>query len=201
MDTPHAPRARRADARRNNQHILATARAAFTEMGPDAPLDLIARRAGVGSATLYRHFPTREHLLEAAYRSDIADLTRRAVELAEYFEPLPALERWVLDYFVPALEERGVAAMLKDALVSSPEVFEEAKKQFSEAVGSLVRVGQESGTVRDDIAPPDILAMAHGIAVNARTAAARKRMLTVMFDGLRPPIDASRPGEGPRVEN
>lgn len=187
MDAPPRSRAQRADARRNYEHIVATAREAFAELGPEAPLDVIARRAGVGSATLYRHFPTREHLLHAAYRADIVDLARRAAELAEYFTPARALERWVRDYFVPAQEERGVASMLKDALVAAPEVFSQSKEEFSVAVDSLVRNAQSSGDIRNDVTSRDILRMAHGIAVSSQgTSDTRERMLTVMFDGLRP---------------
>jgi AcrR family transcriptional regulator len=185
MDASPRSRAQRTDARRNYEHIVATAREAFAELGPDAPLDVIARRADVGSATLYRHFPTREDLLYATYRTDIADLARRAVELAEYFTPAEALERWLRDYFVPAQEERGVASMVKEALVTAPQVFSQGKEQFSNAVDSLVRAAQTSGDVRNDITTRDILRMAHGIAVSSQGALdARERMLRVMFDGL-----------------
>jgi AcrR family transcriptional regulator len=185
MDAAPRSRAQRSDARRNYEHIVATAREAFAELGPEAPLDLIARRADVGSATLYRHFPTREDLLEAVYRGDIAALARRAVELAEYFAPAQALERWLRDYFVPAQEQGGVATMLKDALVSAPEVFSRGKEQFSNAVDSLVGAAQTSGDVRSDVTSRDILRMAHGIAVTSQGSPdARERMLTVMFDGL-----------------
>lgn len=193
MDAPPRSRAQRVDARRNSEHIVATARETFAELGPEAPLDVIARRAGVGSATLYRHFPTREDLLHATYRTDIADLARRAVELAEYFTPGEALERWVRDYFVSAQEERGVASMLKDALVSAPHVFSEGKEQFSNAVDSLVRAAQTSGKVRNDVMTRDILRMAHGIAISSQgNPDARERMLTVMFDGLRQPNQKTR---------
>jgi AcrR family transcriptional regulator len=187
MDAPPRSRVQRADARRNYEHIVATAREVFAELGPEAPLDVIARRADVGSATLYRHFPSREDLLHATYRTDIADLARRAVDLAEYFTPPQALERWLRDYFVPAQEEGGVASMLKDALVTAPQVFSQGKEQFSNAVDSLVRAAQTSGDVRHDITTRDILRMAHGIAVSSQGALdARERMLRVMFDGLRP---------------
>lgn len=186
VEAPSRLRARRSDARRNDEQIVATARQVFSELGPEAPLDLIARQAGFGSATLYRHFPTREHLLEAVYRTDVAELARRAVELAEYVPPLEAFERWVRDYFVPAQEERGVASMLKEALLAAPEVFSQGKQQFSDAVDSLVRAAQDSGDVRPDVTGRDIARMAHGIAVSSRGAPdARERMLTVMFDGLR----------------
>jgi AcrR family transcriptional regulator len=186
MDASPRSRAQRTDARRNHEQIVATARDVFSELGPEAPLDVIARRAGVGSATLYRHFPTREDLLHATYRPDIAALARRAVELAEYFPPADALERWLRDYFVPAQEERGVASMLKDALVNAPEVFSHSKEQFSNAADSLLRAAQASGDIRNDVTTRDILRMAHGIAVTSQeTPDARERMLTIMFDGLR----------------
>jgi AcrR family transcriptional regulator len=186
MDAPPRSRAPRTDARRNYERIVETAREAFAELGPEAPLDVIARRACVGSATLYRHFPTREDLLEATYRTEIADLARRAVELAEYFTPLQALERWLRDYFVPAQEERGVASMLKGALVTAPQVFSQGKEQFSSAVDSQVGAAQTSGDVRNDVTARDILRMAHGIAVSSQGAPeARERMLAVMLDGLR----------------
>jgi AcrR family transcriptional regulator len=185
MDAHPRSRATRADARRNYEHIVATAREVFAEVGPEAPLDVIARRAGVGSATLYRHFPTREELLHATYQTDIAALARRAVELEEYFPRAEALERWLRDYFVPAQEEGGVARMLKSALLTAPHVFAQGKEQFSDAVDSLVRAAQESGDVRDDVTTRDILRMAHGIAISAQgEPEARDRMLTIMFDGL-----------------
>jgi AcrR family transcriptional regulator len=187
MDASPRSRAQRTDARRNYEHIVATARDAFAVMGPDAPLDVIARRADVGSATLYRHFPTREELLHATYRPEIEAMARRAVELADYFTPAEALERWLRDYFVPAQEERGVATMVKDALVTAPEVFSQSKEQFSNSVDSLVHAAQTSGDLRKDVTTRDILRMAHGIAVTSQGALdARDRMLRVMFDGLRP---------------
>jgi AcrR family transcriptional regulator len=186
MDASPRSRAQRSDARRNYEHIVTTARETLAELGPEAPLDVIARRSGVGSATLYRHFPTREDLLYATYRTDIAELARHARELLEYFPPRQALERWLRDYYVPAQEEHGVAAMLKHALAAYPQVFSESKERFSDAVDSLVGAAQSTGDVRNDITSRDILRMAHGIAVSSQGAAeARERMLTVMFDGLR----------------
>jgi AcrR family transcriptional regulator len=187
MDAPTRSRAQRVEGRRNYGHIVATAREVFAELGPEAPLDVIARRAGIGNATLYRHFPAREHLLEAAYRTDIADLGRRAVELADYFTPTQALERWLRDYFVPAQDERGVAHMVKDAVVTAPEVFSQMKEQFSRPVDSLVSGAQTSGELRPDVTTGDILRMAHGIAVTSQgLPEARERMLNVLLDGLLP---------------
>lgn len=187
MGAPSQPRPMRADARRNYEHIVATAREAFAELGPEAALDVIARRAGVGPGTLYRHFPTREVLVEAVYRTDIADLTDRAAEFAERHAPGEALARWVREHFVPAQEQRGVATTLKDALGRAPEVFSQDKERFNDATDALVRAAQDAGAVRRDVETRDILRMAYGIAVTSEGAPeSRERMLTVMFDGLRP---------------
>src|SRR3954469_5211967 len=133
LGPPPPPKPMRADARRNYERIVATARAAFAELGPDVPLDTVARRAGVGPGTLYRHFPTRDALVEAVYRTDIAELAARAAELAGRHAPGEALERWVREHFVPAQEQPGVAATMQDALARSPEVFSQYKEQFSDA--------------------------------------------------------------------
>jgi AcrR family transcriptional regulator len=189
MTAPSRDRPMRADGRRNYEHILATARAAFTELGPDVPLDVIARRAGLGNATVYRHFATRDVLIEAVYRPDLAGLEARADALAARHSPREALERWVRDCLMPALEQGGVATMLKDALVRAPEVFSQAKQQFTGAADGLVSAAQAAGDVRPDIPTRDILRMAYGIAVASQGAPqSRERMLTIMFDGLRPPI-------------
>lgn len=188
MAAPPQGRPIRADARRNYEHIVATARRAFTELGPEVPLDVIARRAELGNATLYRHFPTREALIEVVYRPDVAELASSALHLAQRLTPRDALEHWVREQFIPAAQERnGVAAMLNDALVRAPEVFAQGKRQLTDAVDGLVRAAQNAGDVRQDVLPRDILRMAYGIAVAFEGAPqARERMLAVMFDGLRP---------------
>jgi AcrR family transcriptional regulator len=181
-----AERPLRADARRNYESVLAAARSAFAELGPSAPLDLIARRAGVGSATMYRRFPTREVLIEAVYRDDIGTLTDRAAELAERCAPRAALERWVREEFVPAQQRPGLAATLTDGLAAAPEVFSQTKQRFNQAAERLVTSAQADGTVRSDVETRDVLRLASGIAVMSVGAPeATRRMLDVMFDGLR----------------
>jgi AcrR family transcriptional regulator len=182
-----------------------TARAAFAELGPGAPLDIIARRAGVGSATLYRRFPTREVLIEAVYRHDIDVLINRALELAEHCPPLEALERWVREEFVPAQQRPGLAATLNDALAAAPEVFSETKQRLNDAAKELVCAAQADGTLRPDVETRDVLRLAAGIAhTSAGAPEACRRMLTVVFDGLRAarpessPQLTSSPGAGPR---
>lgn len=195
----------RADARRNYEHLIETARATFDALGPEVPMDLIARRSKVGSGTLYRHFPTRERLLAAAYRTDFIDLVQRAVDLAETLPADQALQTWIRDYFVPAQEQQGVLAMLKTALITAPEVFSEAKEQLTDAIDRLVRDAQAAGRLRHDVEARDLLRMAHGIVTSSVGAPnARDHMLTIMFDGLRGSLPddtragaTNRPGTGP----
>lgn len=177
----------RADARRNYERIVATAREMFTEQGADVPLDVIARRAGVGNATLYRHFPTRDVLVEAVYRPDIEHLASSALELIVEHPPREALELWVREQFVPAQEQHGFAVVLKDALARAPEIFSASKKRFNDATNRLIAAARHAGAIRGDIPTRDILRMAHGIAVASKAEPeARERMIAVMFDGLRP---------------
>jgi AcrR family transcriptional regulator len=187
VSAPPPGRAARADALRNYEHIVETARAAFAERGPEVSLNAIAQRAGIGAGTLYRHFPTREALIEAVYRGDIAALADRADELAAARDPLDALERWVREELIPAQQRPGVATTLKDALASSPEAFSLGKERFNRAADGLVGAAQAAGVIRQDVETRDILRMAHGIATSSDgDPAACERMLTIMFDGLRP---------------
>ena len=187
MSAPLPPRSARADALRNYAHIVATARQAFAERGPEVSLNAIAQRAGIGAGTLYRHFPTREALIEAVYRDDIAALTDRAAELAAAHDPAAALESWVREYLVPAQQRPGMATTLKDALASAPEAFSLSKERFNQAAGSLVEAAQDADAIRQDVQTRDILRMAAGIAAGSDgDPAACQRMLTIMFDGLRP---------------
>ncbi len=180
----------RADAVRNYEHIVETAREAFAERGPEVSLNAIAQRAGIGAGTLYRHFPSREALIEAVYRGDISALTDQAAKLAAAHDPLAALESWVCEQLVPAQQRPGIAATLKDALARAPEAFSLSKERFNQAADSLVGAAQAAGVIRRDVETRDILRMAAGIAASSDgDPAACKRMLTIMFDGLRAPAE------------
>ncbi|MFC1403558.1 MULTISPECIES: TetR/AcrR family transcriptional regulator [Streptacidiphilus] len=159
--------------------------AVVAELGPDVPLDVIARRAGVGNATLYRHFPSREPLVEAVYRDDVARLTEQALDLAGQYTPAVALERWVREALIPAQQQPGLTAALSSALTRAPELFSESKQRFNDAADQLVTAAQADGAVRADVSTNDVLRMASGLALASVGAAGTlERMLTVMFDGL-----------------
>ncbi|TVT56834.1 helix-turn-helix transcriptional regulator [Amycolatopsis rhizosphaerae] len=179
----------RADARRNYERIVAAAREAFTELGPEtAPLDDIARRAHVGAGTLYRHFPSREALMEAVYRDDIERVSNLAYELLETRPPGQALGEWMRAQIAFVLQKRGLATSLKAALDRNGETFASCKTMISEAAAALLKAATEAGAVRTDIEPGDLLRMGHaiGLATEA-TPEATERLITVVLDGLRPP--------------
>lgn len=189
MGSMPMPRQRpmRADARRNYQHILQVARDVFTEDGPDAPLDDIARRAGVGAGTLYRHFPNRDALIEAVYRDDIERLSDIAHDLLES-QTADALPIWIREHVKYALGRKGLAVTLKATLGADNEIFQLCKTLINDAAASLLIPAQQAGTVRAELEPRDLLRMAHGIVLATENdPAAADRLLAVMLDGLRPP--------------
>ncbi|HEU0194676.1 MAG TPA: helix-turn-helix domain-containing protein [Streptosporangiaceae bacterium] len=181
------PRPMRADARRNFERLVAAAQEAFGEHGADAPLDDIARRAGVGAGTLYRHFPTREALLEAAYRADIDDLAKLAYELLDKLPPEEALRTWVSEQVEYVMRKRALAATVKAVLDRDSPVMAWCKTQMRGAAAALLARAQEAGVVRPEVTPSDLLRLAHAVGYASEFAPEDSdRLLTYMLDGLRP---------------
>jgi AcrR family transcriptional regulator len=180
----------RADARRNRQHILEVARDVFFEHGADAPLDDIARRAGVGAGTLYRHFPNRDALVEAVYRDDIERLADRAYELLEDNAPDEALEQWLRENLVHALTRKGLAMTLKATLGPDNEVFQLCKSVLYDAADALLLPSRQTGRIRSDVTSTELLRLTHGIAFASESEPAlAPRLLAIMLDGLRLPAE------------
>jgi AcrR family transcriptional regulator len=180
----------RADARRNYRRLVAAAAAAFAERGPDASLDDIARRAGVGPGTLYRHFPTRQALLEAVYRDQVEALCARAYELGDTLPPGEALAAWLRSVAGYVTTKRELAAALMSGPGErQPEVFATAKRAMREAGTALVRRAQEAGEIRGDVEVGDVLKLGHAIAMAAEHAPdgpdQADRLLGLVMDGLR----------------
>lgn len=182
----------RADARRNYERLLAAASAAFAEHGPDAPLDDIARRADVGIGTLYRHFPTRQVLLEAVYRDQMEALAAEAERLLVGTEtPGKALASWLRAVLTYNVTHRG----LKEALMNmagdgqKSELVSSAHAHMRTSGAALLMRAQEAGTIRDDLDIMDLLRLVYGIALanekSPESVAGANRCLLVMIDGLR----------------
>jgi len=171
----------RADARRNYEKLLVGARDAFDELGASAPLDEIAKRAGVGIATLYRNFPTRDALFEAVYVHEVEALCESVAELAG-LPPWESLRRWLLAFGAFTMAKRAFAeAMAHD----TPTVL--ACRQAIYAAGTpLLEAAQKDGIVRDDVDIDDVLRMFNGIAMSHFVRAGQFDVVAgVAFDGLR----------------
>jgi AcrR family transcriptional regulator len=188
MSTPAGQRAMRADARRNHGRLLAEAKNAFLEHGADAPLEEIARRAGVGIGTLYRHFPTRLALQEAVYRDQIDVLCTRAHELAGVHPPGDALAEWMRFFTEHAFTRRGLMQTLKAVIDRHSELFAHCHERIREAAGVLLGRAQEAGAVRRDATVSDVLKLTSALCLATEYAPEdRDRLLTILLDGLRPP--------------
>jgi AcrR family transcriptional regulator len=178
----------RADARRNYELIVATAREVFFEHGVDAPLDDVVKRAGVGAGTLYRHFPTRDVLVEAVYRQEIEDIAERARQLAKERPPEEALAEWLREMVRFHVERSDLTVALKAAIDEESATFQYCKSALRDAAWELLSRAQDAGIVRADLESVDLMRLSHGLGASAKHAdeAARERMLSVVMNGLRP---------------
>ncbi|WP_369197751.1 TetR/AcrR family transcriptional regulator [Streptomyces djakartensis] len=181
----------RADARRNRERLLQVAVEAFAEHGENASLDDIAKRAGVGSGTLYRHFPTRQALLEAVYLDRIEAIAARADALAAALAPGEALTEWLYEVGAGLIRMRGLRTLLGPAVTGGASAVATAcGDSVRGAARRLVRAAQEEGTLRQDLAPEDVLRLAHGVATASELADGEcghmRRYLTLLTEGLRP---------------
>jgi AcrR family transcriptional regulator len=183
----------RADARRNYDKLLDAARDAFTQDGPDATLDDIARRAGVGPGTLYRHFPTRQHLLEAVYLGEVQEMCRAADDLAD-LSPWDALVAWLRQYLSFAATKRAVAGELVTYIDRDAEVFRTSREALVGAGDALVQAAQAAGVLRPDTSFGEIGRLVGTIGGMSSTSSPEEieRMFAIVLDGLR--RQAASPG-------
>jgi AcrR family transcriptional regulator len=159
-----AGRKPRADAQRNRERILEVAKLAFTRSGANTSLDDIASQAGVGPGTLYRHFPTREELLQAVYRSEMEKLAAAERKFAQTMPPIDALRAWLL-LFVDAIETKQLIAPALNTLLGDPKkVFAASYAQMQQAIHALVKRAIKSGDIRKDVEPMDLLRALVGVA-------------------------------------
>jgi AcrR family transcriptional regulator len=182
-----AGRKQRADAKRNHDALLIAAGEAFAERGIDASLEDIARRAGVGIGTLYRHFPTRDALNEAVYRREVETLCSGIDELLASESADAALAEWMHRFAGYVAKKRGMAAALKSALGADNELFTHSHQRIRAALGALVSAAVESGAIRSDTDPEDVLRALSGICMASDLPGADRteRLIDLIVDGLR----------------
>src|SRR5713226_8134685 len=147
----------RADAVRNRERVLEAAKAVFSAGGLDASLEAVARRAGVGIGTLYRHFPTLEALFEAVYRREVEHLADLAEQLTGEVAPAEALRRWLRSNVEFVATKKGMSATLAIAAHSSSELYAYTFDRLTKAVGALLERAVAAGEIRSDIGPEDLL--------------------------------------------
>jgi AcrR family transcriptional regulator len=186
--TPAATKRLRADARRNRDKLLEVAAAAFAKDGVDASLEDIARRARVGIGTLYRHFPTREHLVEVLYRREVEALCAAAEDLARHHPPDVALAEWMQRFIGYMAAKRGMANSLRILLSANSELFADTYGMVSLALRRLVEAAAADGSIRGDVETSDIL---HALTGMYAAPAAldwqdrSRRLVSLLMDGLR----------------
>jgi AcrR family transcriptional regulator len=178
----------RADAERNRVRLLETAKAAFAEKGPGASLDEIARTAGVGAGTLYRHFPTRDALIEAVYRNENEQIVAAADRLAETHAPTEALREWLLLFVDYMATKQGMYEALNSLAGGTSDLYSASTARLKQAIARLIDRAVASGDIRLDIDPLDLLRALAGVAsVSAGPDGkqAAKRMVDILVAGVR----------------
>jgi AcrR family transcriptional regulator len=187
--SPAFERKPRTDAQRNRERIMEVAKEAFTRSGANASLDEIAKESGVGPGTLYRHFPTRDALLEAVYRSEVEKLAAAERKFAETMPAVEALRAWML-LFVDYIAAKHIIAPALNAYVGgASQLYEGARAQIQGAIDALVKRAIESGDIRKDIVPFDLLRALIGVS-NVASAPdwqqSARRLVDILIAGSRP---------------
>lgn len=202
-----AERPLRADAQRNRERLITAARAAFAAADDTVAIESIARDAGVGIGTLYRHFATREALVEAVYAAELDDLAASAAMLLAEFPPDLALRAWVERYAEFAATKRGMIDTLRAGWASGRIATPTTRKRINTAIGTLLAAGAEAGSLRGDVDPDDVTTLLLGVflstsatssmasrsstatsssTANSSAAAQTGRLLDLLVDALRP---------------
>ena len=184
-----APRKPRTDAQLNRERILEVAKEAFTRSGANASLDDIAKAAGVGAGTLYRHFPTRDALIEAVYRTEVEKIAAAERKFSDAMPPVEALRAWML-LFVDYIATKQIIAPALNSLVGGPsKLYEGSRSQIQGAIDSLVKRAIKSRDIRRDLEPFDLLRALIGVshvASGPDWQQSARRLVDILITGSRP---------------
>ena len=183
------PRKPRSDAQRNRERILKVAKLAFTRSGVNTRLDDVAKAAGVGAGTLYRHFPTRDALLEAVYRTEVEKLAAAQQKFVATMPPVEALRAWML-LFVDYIAAKQIIAPALNTLVGGPsKLYEGTRARIQGAIEALVQRAIQSGDIRKDLEPFDLLRALIGVSNVASSPdwqQSARRLVDILISGSRP---------------
>lgn len=179
----------RTDAQRNRERILEVAKEAFTRYGANASLDDIAKEASVGAGTLYRHFPTRDALIEAVYRTEVEKLAAAERKFADTMAPIEALRAWMLLFVDYIAAKHIIAPALNTFVGGASKLYEGSRAQIQGAIEALVKRAIKSGDIRKDLEPFDLLRALIGVSNVASTPdwqQSAKRLVDILITGSRP---------------
>jgi AcrR family transcriptional regulator len=192
-ETPDAPegatdRPMRADAQRNYDKLVAAARAVFASEGGSASMEAVAKEAGVGIGTLYRHFPKRVDIVEAVYREDVDELVQSAEKLNASDEPWAALTGWLRAFVRYARSKRTFLTELHEAFEENPQLRSESRERIIGAINIVLVPAQKAGEARTDIDGADLMQLLGSMCLSATlTPDQSERLLVMIEDGLLPP--------------
>jgi AcrR family transcriptional regulator len=182
------PRKPRVDALRNRDRLLKAAKTVFSAGGPDASLEAVARAAGVGIGTLYRHFPTREALFEAVYRHEVQQLADLAERLKKEAQPIEALRQWMRSIVKFVATKKGMSTALALALAKDSDLVSDSSDRLTRAISLLLEQAVAAGEVRSDVGPEDLLRAIVGMCYTHDQPGWQKnvlRLVDIFVDGLR----------------
>jgi AcrR family transcriptional regulator len=188
MATPQTDKPMRADARENRARLMAAAVELFAERGSDVALDAVAKRAGVGIGTLYRHFPTRAALVAESYRHEVDALVEAVPALLSEHAPDVALELWMERYVAYGMTKRGMKAALRSVIGADSGLYADARQRTLVALGELLDAAVPAGAVRADVGADDVLramSAVWGITDDAAWPEQPRLLLRLLMDGLR----------------
>jgi AcrR family transcriptional regulator len=178
----------RADARRNYDRLVEAAHAVFARDGGDASMEAVAREAGVGVGTLYRHFPKRIDLVEAVYRTDVDELAAAAEKAVANLEPWPAVESFMQAFRRYATTKRTFLTELREAFEKNPDLKSGSRERIDKAWDLVIDRAQEAGVLRADVTGADLMQLVAPLCTNAALSEEQgTRLLAVIIDGLRQP--------------
>jgi AcrR family transcriptional regulator len=179
----------RADGERNRERLVKAAKAGYAEAGPDVSLDEIARRAGVGIGTLYRHFPTRDAIVEAVYRREVEQFAEAASRLLDSLPPGEALHEWMRLFVDYIATKKVIASALASLVGGAANLYATSGSRITEAMALLVARAAASGDIRPDVDPDDLLRALVGFTYGNSSPgweASARRLIDILMDGLRP---------------